>query len=181
MALTDPLRAPDPYAALATLPRYTALIWRAYDTSLTRHALRSLERAARARHITLLIAANPADARKLYGYHQHLAEHKLNKTYTDHMRTRPYQIITAAAHSHRAIVAAARAGVDAVLISPVFATKSHQSGKVLGTTRFASLARFARAQGLIVYALGGLTDETKIKRLGDSADGIAGIGLFAQA
>jgi thiamine-phosphate pyrophosphorylase len=93
----------------------------------------------------------------------------------------PHGLVTAAAHSRRAIVAAARAGVDAVLISPVFSTRSHPDGSTLGVTRFAALARFARSLGLGVYALGGITDATKIRRLNQSgATGIAGIDIFIE-
>ncbi|MDO8290803.1 MAG: thiamine phosphate synthase [Parvibaculum sp.] len=181
LALTDPLRQPDPFALLASLPKGTGMIWRAYDTGLTRQHIRALERRARAKHITLLIASTRADTRRLRFSNRHLPEHQLEKTtYTD-------KITTAAAHSHRAIIAAARAGVDAVLISPVFATQSHKGAKPLGVIRFAMLAHLARTQGLAVYALGGLTNDKKIRRLNGSAPisitgiGIAGIGLFHQS
>lgn len=179
LALTDPSRAPDARTLLATLPRGSGLIWRAYDTVLTRNAIRELEHTAQAKHITLIIAATPADARKIRGGNQHLAGHRLKTTYTDHLRTRPQTLVTGAAHSTREIIAAARAGVDAVLISPVFATASHARTKPLGPVRFATLARFARTKNLAVYALGGITDDKKIRRLkGSGAHGVAGIGLF---
>lgn len=176
IALTDPTRAPDPYAVLAGLPRGSGLIWRAYDTPLSRKKIRALERAARAKHVTLLIASTPADARKLNGQHRHLAGHQAR---TFRKTTCTDKILTCAAHSAKEIIAAARARADAVLISPVFATASHKGAKTLGPLRFAALARLARTKNLAVYALGGLTDETKIKRLnGSGHHGIAGIGLF---
>lgn len=176
IALTDPVRAPDPYTVLATLPAGSALIWRAYDTTLTRGMIRALEHAASAGHVTLLIAAKPADARKLGSQNRHLAGHQARTfrktTYTD-------KITTCAAHSAKEIIAAARARADAVLISPVFATASHRGAKTLGPLRFATLARLAHAKNLAVYALGGLTDDTKIKRLsGSGHHGVAGIGLY---
>lgn len=172
LALTDPVRQPDPLALLASLPKDTGLIWRAYDTVLTRSAIRDLERRARAKHITLIIAATKADTRKLRFSHRHFPEHQIKEPYAD-------QITTAAAHSHKAIIAAARAGADAVLISPVFATESHKGAKTLGPVRFAMLAQIARRHNLAVYALGGLTNDKKIRRLrGAAAHGIAGIGLF---
>lgn len=87
--------------------------------------------------------------------------------------------VTAAAHSRRAVYTAYRAGVDAVLISPVFPTRSHPGGKTLGIIRFAALATYANSLGLGVYALGGMTDQTKIRRLKPlSIIGIAGISRF---
>ncbi|NLR69857.1 thiamine phosphate synthase [Novosphingobium sp. ERN07] len=60
----------------------------------------------------------------------------------------------ATAHSLREIGMAARAGAHAVLLSPVFATRSHPGAKVLGTARFLMLAR---QSPLPVIALGGMT------------------------
>jgi thiamine-phosphate pyrophosphorylase len=89
------------------------------------------------------------------------------------------RIVTAAAHSEPAIVAAAKAGVEAVLLSPVFPTASHPGGATLGVVRFARLAHLAASLGLFVYALGGVTDGAKIRRLaGSGASGIASIGYF---
>ncbi|MES1991899.1 MAG: thiamine phosphate synthase [Pseudomonadota bacterium] len=173
--MTDPERAPDAHTILAALPKGSGLVWRAYDTVLTRHALRALERHASKKKIMLLIASMPSDARKLRFHHRHFAGHRVKTTYTD-------QFTTAAAHSEKEIIAAARAGIDAVLISPVFATVSHKDAKPLGALRFADLARIARTKNLVVYALGGVTDENKIRRLkGSGLTGIAGIGLFVQA
>ncbi|MEM8726358.1 MAG: thiamine phosphate synthase [Pseudomonadota bacterium] len=46
-----------------------------------------------------------------------------------------------------------RFGADAVLLSPVFTTRSHPGGKVLGAQRFRRLASYARTP---VIALGGM-------------------------
>lgn len=183
LALTDPVRAPDPFDGLANLPAGTGLIWRAYDRASCRADVLALTRAARARGCVLLIAGQPALAGLADGLH--LAEHMLNNPYTDRLfapsrRPKPGYIVTAAAHSERAIIAAARAGVDAVLISPVFATRSHPGARTLGVTRFARLAQLATSLGLGAYALGGVTDAEKHRRLaGSNATGIAGIGFFA--
>ena len=88
-------------------------------------------------------------------------------------------LITAAAHSPAALRAAASAGADAALLSPVFATASHPDVRALGPRRFAALAH---ASPLPVYALGGI-DSTRARLLqGSGAVGIAGIGgLIPQA
>jgi len=62
--------------------------------------------------------------------------------------------LTAAAHDPAEIRRAAEAGMDAVLISPVFATSSHPGARALGPARFAALAALSPVP---VYALGGVT------------------------
>jgi len=60
----------------------------------------------------------------------------------------------ATAHDLRDIGAAARAGAHAVLLSPVFATRSHPGAPAMGALRFNCLARLSP---LPVLALGGMT------------------------
>ncbi len=185
IALTDPTRAPDPFAALAAVPHGSILIWRAYGIDISRSELARLSRAARAKHCLLFLSGSNRTARPgIDGIH--LAEHMLNTPHTDGMlvgarRSRPGLLVTAAAHSQSAILAAARAGADAVLISPVFATASHPGARTLGVTRFAQLAHFALSLGLSVYALGGVTTPDKLRRLrGSGASGVAGIGFLTR-
>lgn len=58
------------------------------------------------------------------------------------------------AHSLRELAAAARARADAVLLSPVFPSRSHPDGRSLGPVRFLLLARRSPVP---VIALGGMT------------------------
>lgn len=184
LALTDAGRAPDPFAMLAHLPKDCGLVWRAYDGEISRARLQGLARAARRSHVPLFLGASGRYRAARLPVHLHLPEHRLNKPYTDGMfrrecRAYPQTIVTSAAHSQRAVIAAAHAGVDAILISPVFPTRSHPGGTSLGIVRFAPLARLARSLGLAVYALGGINDLSKIRRLVPSgATGIAGIDIF---
>ena len=184
LALTDPERATDPYRLLANLPEGAGLVWRAYEEKPSRRQLRELSRAARRLRVSLFLAWPDRHRAMLLPVHRHLPEHCLNKPYTDGMfktvrRQSPQVFVTAAAHSERAIIAAAHAGIDAVLISPVFPTRSHPGKASLGVVRFAALSRLARSLGLAVYALGGINDATKMHRLtATDATGIAGIDIF---
>lgn len=73
------------------------------------------------------------------------------------------QIVTiATAHDMREIGQANRMGADAVMLSPVFATRSHPGGHTLGARRFRTLARHARVP---VIALGGM-DQDNARALG---------------
>ncbi len=63
-------------------------------------------------------------------------------------------IQVATAHDMREIAQANRIGADAVMLSPVFPTRSHPGAPVLGTARFRTLASHAQ---MPVIALGGMT------------------------
>ncbi|MDE2406203.1 MAG: thiamine phosphate synthase, partial [Sphingomonadales bacterium] len=66
----------------------------------------------------------------------------------------PRLLRLATAHDLRELAAARRARADAVLLSPVFPTRSHPGAATLGPQRFRALATRA---GLPVIALGGMT------------------------
>ncbi|WP_271079305.1 thiamine phosphate synthase [Aurantiacibacter sp. MUD61] len=65
-------------------------------------------------------------------------------------------IHVATAHNMREIAQANRVGADAVMLSPVFPTRSHPGTKTLGAMRWHALARHAV---MPVIALGGMTSE----------------------
>tara|TARA_R110000868_G_scaffold1157_5_gene8866 strand:+ start:14851 stop:15477 length:627 start_codon:yes stop_codon:yes gene_type:complete len=183
VALSDPARAPDPFLIARSLPLGAVLIWRAYGMMATRNEVARLARLVHARKGQLMIAGAGHTASLADGIH--LAAHRLKGMHTEqshHPGRRPrtkFQV-TAAAHCERDIVAAARAGVDAVLISPVFATASHPGAGTLGPVRFAALAHRATRLGLDVIALGGMTGPAQWRRLkGSAAIGLAGISLFS--
>lgn len=184
IGVTDPERFPDPWRALATLPRGSALIWRAYDAPPDAPALRKLSAAARTRGCLLLVAGHPQSALRIGTHGLHLPERSLARRYENGYllslnNVPPGLALTAACHSEKAILAASRAGADAVLISPVFPTASHPRAATLGIVRFAHLARVARAHGMAPYALGGIKTSADVRRLfGSGAAGIAGLSLL---
>lgn len=67
----------------------------------------------------------------------------------------------ATAHTMREIAQANRIGADGLMLSPVFPTRSHPGGKVLGPQRFLHLARHSQVP---VIALGGM-NEDRARRL----------------
>lgn len=186
IAMTDPERLPDVEAALRTLPRGAALIWRAYGEVAAPARLHRLTSLARRRGIVLLVAGRPSLATRTGTMGIHLPEREVRRarsgSYVIPRRFHaPGRALTAACHSESAIRLAAEAGADAVLISPVFETKSHAGANPLGLLRFAHLARLALSLGLLPYALGGIVTAAHVRRLqGTDAAGVAGIG-FATA
>lgn len=134
-------------AALRRLPRGSGFIFRHYH-------LPAGQRAARFRQLRRLClslghcavlagsarAARAAGADGCYGTPRQLA-------------AGPRLLRLAAAHTLREIAASARARADAVLLSPVFATRSHPGARGLGPLKFRQLARRAAVP---VIALGGM-------------------------
>jgi thiamine-phosphate pyrophosphorylase len=73
---------------------------------------------------------------------------------------------------------ARRAGVDAIVVSPVFASASPSAGRPMGARAFAVLVREAR---LPVYALGGVNAGTARALPRSGAAGLAAIEALNEA
>jgi thiamine-phosphate pyrophosphorylase len=159
-------RAADWAAAARRMPRGSVVVVRARDKE---------RRAALARQLmdlaTLLIADDPALAAEIGAAGLHLPQARMREA--AHWRRRfPDWIITSSAHSLKALMHAH--ALDAVFLSPVFATASHTEKQPLGPARAAFIAALAPVP---VYALGGVT-QRNAARLAPAFSGIAGIGLF---
>ncbi len=177
--VTDAERLPDPLAAVAALPKGSAVILRHYELGpAARRALAGrLARLCRARGVRLVIAGDAGIARAVGADGVHLSEALLRGRVARIGRgRRPGWLVTAAAHTFPALLLAARRGADAVLLSPVFPTASHPGALALGPIRFAALAR---RSPIPVYALGGIDAGNARRLLGTGAVGIAGLGGVA--
>lgn len=135
--------------ALARLPRGSGFIYRHYHLPDAERLarFRVLRRAARARGHVVILADSALTAREwradgIYGSPRALWPRRVGLL---HLST---------AHNLAEIGLAARLGADAVLLSPVFPTRTHPGGAVLGAVRFRLLAR---QSPLPVIALGGMT------------------------
>ncbi|WP_206069753.1 thiamine phosphate synthase [Novosphingobium olei] len=136
--------------AIARLPRGAGFVFRHYHLPPRERTARfeRLARLCRARGIIVLAS------RPLRGW-------RIDGTYGAAPTLPRPGLRFATAHSLREIGQAERAGADAVLLSPVFPTRTHPGGLVLGPVRFGLLARLAP---LPVLALGGMTRQ-RAKRL----------------
>jgi thiamine-phosphate pyrophosphorylase len=133
--------------ALRRLPRGSAVVFRHYHLPPAERRARfeRLARQCRARELLVVLAGAdrwPADAQ-----------------YGRRAGDRPW---IATVHSAREIMRANLARADALILSPVFPTRSHPGGATLGRVRFRLLARLATAP---VIALGGL-DAHRARALG---------------
>lgn len=180
--LTDERWGADPIGAAARLPRGSAVILRHYGTPKAERLIiaRALRAVTRKRDVLLLIAVadrHGADLAHAVGADGiHLSEWMLRRRpwFVGRVR-RPGWRITAAAHSPAALRMAAKRGADAVLLSPVFPTRSHPGARVLGPLRFAA---WAGASRIPVYAMGGIDERTAARLRPTVACGLAGIAAF---
>ena len=160
--MTDDRKA-DWAGAARALPRGSAVVVRARDAGRRRALAEELYGLAR-----LLIAGDPDLAQEIGAAGLHLPEARMREA--GHWRARhPDWIITSSAHALRTLMGTAH--LDAVFLSPVFPTTSHQRVKPLTPERAALIA--AQAQ-VPVYALGGVTVRNGVL-LAPAFSGIAAI------
>lgn len=144
LLLTDARNDHRLESAIARLPRGSALVFRHYHLPPAQRRARfeTLRRLCKRRGLLIITAGEArgwrADGR--YGAPRSLG------------RTAGLRFATA--HSLAEIGAAVRARADAILLSPVFPTRSHPGAPVLGSLRFLHLVR---CSPLPVIALGGMT------------------------
>ena len=142
---TDAQRLPDPFAAVARLPRGAGVVLR------DRRDADRLARLCRARGLALVVAGDPRLAARL-GAGQHLRDGRLPRT--GRAWRKRGALLTSSAHDVPSLRRAARAGAALAFLSPVFPTASHRGAAGLGPARWALLAR--QAAPLLVAALGGI-------------------------
>lgn len=170
LAFTDPARTPDPLALVQTLPRGSALVYRAFGAPEAEAVARALRAATRARGVRLLIGQDHRLALKVRADGVHLPERLAGRAEAM-KRLRPGFLVTCAAHSPRA----ARARADAVVVSAIFPSRSASAGRPIGPLRLAALAR---ACGRPAYALGGINNKTARRLLPTGVIGIAAVDVF---
>jgi len=141
--MTDERQGGALFDALARLPMGAGVIFRHHATppAERRVLFERVRRIARRKRLVLILAGTPRDAIGWradgnHGYSPHYA-----------------RVRTAPAHNARELIAAERTGADLILLSPVFATRSHPGRRALGRVRFSALAQETKRP---VIALGGM-------------------------
>lgn len=147
--LTDPDRTKNLLGVIARLPRGWGVIYRHFGENSRFTIGAALARACRQRGLILLVSADPALAARIRADGVHWPEARLRG-----VRPRPSHFIkTASAHSRIGIARAKALGIDAVIVSTIFPSRSPSAAKAIGPLRFRLIARGAN---LPVYALGGV-------------------------
>ncbi|MEJ2407998.1 MAG: thiamine phosphate synthase [Novosphingobium sp.] len=133
---------------LARLPRGSGLIFRHYHLppALRRARFRTLSRIAARHGHCVVLSGSAREARAWRADGAYGAPERLARG--------PAILRFVTVHSLRELGKAHRARADAVLISPVFPTRSHPGAPMLGPLRFRLLAARARVPAI---ALGGMT------------------------
>lgn len=175
-AFTDPERTADPLAMAGRLPSGAALVYRAFGAHDAVEQGRALRRATRARGALLLVGDDERLAEAIGADGLHLPERRLHMAPRIRAR-RARWIITGAAHGASALRRAERAGVDAAVLSSVFASRSRSAGAPMGEIRFALLARSAKTP---VIALGGVNARTARRLVGTGAAGLAAVEAWLE-
>jgi len=172
---SDSMRLPDPGPYLARLPRGAAVVLRHQDPGQLEDLARRILPRARAFGLKVLIANDVRLALKCRADGVHLSEHHARRGPLRCSVQKPGFLITAAAHSVAALNCAARAGAMAIMVSPVYATKSHPTANTLGIIRFFALARIS---SMPVIALGGIEGFTLSRLKGGPQYGFGAIGYW---
>jgi len=169
--MTDETRMNDPIPAIKMLPRGAGVILRHYDLPKREALARELLTICRLRGLVLLIAGDLKLAKRL-GCGAHLPEGLARKLPSSPAGFIKDHLLTVAAHSPRAIAKAKMLNADALLLSPVFPTRSHPGAKTVGASQF----RLWISRGRVpAYALGGVDITTSRTICVDGVAGFAGI------
>jgi thiamine-phosphate pyrophosphorylase len=165
--MTDPRLGENLAAAVQRLPAGSGVIFRHYDLEpMKRKTLFcQIARVCRRRGHVILLAGTEADARNWHAD----GVHGLGRALGASLRSVPV-------HNVREIAQARRIGADIMLLSPVFATRSHPGQRPLGAIQFQRLAALSGSAKLI--ALGGMTRQKAAMFRHAQIDGWAAIDAF---
>ncbi len=177
--VTDERRLSDPLSAIHRLQPGDGVLFRHYGLPRARRLALARQVAALCRQhgVWFLVGGDIQLARAVGADGLHLPQGLI--ACAAGARRTGLTLVTAAAHDAGAVARAARAGVDAVLLSPVFATASHPGAAALGPLRFAALATAARLRGMQVYAMGGIGPATLGRLRSLPLVGFAAIGALS--
>lgn len=173
LLMTDTKRLPDPCRYIPFLPAGSAVIVRHTDVIEKIKLALKIKSLCRKHKVKLLLSNDVKAAIKLGLDGVHFSEKEaLRQRKKTKFSTQKNFIFTSACHSLWALKRAEHANMDAVLISPVFTTRSHPDSKGLGALHFQC---WATQTHLKCYALGGITPKYAQRLSSSKACGFAGI------
>ncbi|MBT4889223.1 MAG: hypothetical protein HON65_06685 [Rhodospirillales bacterium] len=175
--MSDDERLPDSTQTIINMPPGSAIVLRHRDPAIRQKLAFSLSPLCKNRRVALLIAGDIALARNCRADGVHFSQNSIaRKDHKTQSAIHQNWIVTAAAHCRKSALQAHEAGIDAIFLSPVFATKSHPGVKSLGPLGFQAISQVVPTP---IYGLGGM-NRANIHRLKDCRlAGIAGIGYIA--
>jgi len=174
LALTDPLRQPDPVALADILPPGSGLIYRHFgDPDRLAIATAAVARGMD-RGVVVLVSSDLDLAIRSNAAGVHWPERMMPQAARARARGcgMPF---SGSAHAPSALARANRAGLDAVLVSTIFPSISPSAGRAMGPL---ALAAWARRTSLPVYALGGVRHTNAGRLYGLGMSGVAVVGAI---
>lgn len=173
---TDPVRTPEPWITAARLPAGAAVVWRHFGSPDAQAVGERLRAVTAARGVRLLVGLDAELAARIEADGVHLPER--SRGLATALRDRyPDWLLTGAAHAGPG--ATAKAGLYALVLSPVFETRSASPARpALGRQ---GLADAATQSALPIYALGGIDGSNAGDLAGTGACGIAGVEAVSRA
>lgn len=168
---TDPERTPDPERVAERLPAGSAVVFRAFGAPDAAARGLRLREITRRRGLLLLVGADATLALEVEADGVHLPQ-RLSAQAPGLRDAHPRWLITLAAHDVEAALAGAAAGPDALVVSPVFPSRSPSAGAPLGVV---GLKRIVETVETPVYALGGVRADTVAQLLDTGIVGIAAV------
>lgn len=173
---TDPERTPRPWETAAGLPTGAGVVFRAFGRADALEIGRRLRAATAGRGVRLLIGLDAELASRLDADGVHLPERAMAEAAALRRRC-PEWLLTSAWHGGP--LAQDAAGLDALVLSPVFPAGGVSAGKpALGVEAFRKRADAAPCP---VYALGGINADRGNELHKSGACGIAGIDAVQTA
>ncbi len=172
--MSDPDRTPDVLAVARNLPTGTVLIYRHFGASNRKDIANKLRTIATKRRLQFLVGQDVALAKLVGADGVHIPERELAAA-KNISKQYPNWIITGAAHNTAAIRKCAAAGLDACIVSPVFASDSPSAKTPLGIVK---LTEMVKAAPIPIIALGGINAKTAEKLPCSGVAGLAGVSGF---
>lgn len=173
---TDPVRTPRPWETAERLPSGAGVVYRHFGAPDAHETALRLRDATRKRDSLLLIGRDATLAEVVQADGVHLPEALLQQA-AELVSRHPDWTITAAFHGLTPLPDLT--GIDALIVSPVFAAGGTSASKPpLGVDRLAEIARSASRP---VYALGGIDAKNARNLEGSGVCGLAGVGSIRAA
>lgn len=173
---TDPERTPRPWETAARLPVGSGVVFRHFGAADALETALHLREATRRRDGLLLIGLDAALAETVEADGVHLPQRALGLATTLAAR-RPDWRLTGAVHDAEAMQAAA--GLDAVVVSPVFPAGGRSSARP--ALEIEGLKRLVRTAPCPVYGLGGIDASNAARLIESNLCGLAGVAAIQSA
>ncbi|WP_323760802.1 thiamine phosphate synthase [Maricaulis sp.] len=177
LVLTDPKRLPDPVALAGALPPGSGLVYRHFGHHDRQAIACAAVAIARERGVTVLVSSDLDLAMGSGAAGVHWPERMIGEA--GRARARGCRLLfSAAAHAPSTLSRADRAGLDAVLVSTVFASQSPTARRAMGPM---ALSAWVRRTALPVYALGGINHMNALRLSGLGISGVAVVSAIRSA